>query len=60
MTFLTATSLPAGAVLIWAVYSGFGVMAWLLVYYSLPETKGRSLETILQLFQSVQLPETEQ
>lgn len=50
MTFLSVMSTNVGMVLTWVVLSLFGVCFVMLVYYLVPETKGRRLEEILHLF----------
>jgi membrane associated rhomboid family serine protease len=50
MTFLTMTSSTLGQVITWAMYCCFGVVSWFWVYALLPETKGKSLGSILKQF----------
>ena len=50
MSFLSLTSSNLGQVLAWATYCFFGVVTWVFVYALLPETKGRSLDSILKQF----------
>ncbi|CAG9317949.1 unnamed protein product [Blepharisma stoltei] len=52
MTFASAISFDAGRVGIWIILAGFGVISWFWVYKLLPETKGKSLEEILTIFQT--------
>mmetsp|Transcript_6261 Transcript_6261/g.6151 ORF Transcript_6261/g.6151 Transcript_6261/m.6151 type:complete len:300 (+) Transcript_6261:522-1421(+) len=52
MTFASAISFAAGRVGVWVVLAGFGVLSWFWVYRLLPETKGKSLEEILIMFQT--------
>lgn len=50
MTFLTLMSFDAGKVIAWAVPAVCTAICWLFVLIYLPETKGRSLGEILELF----------
>lgn len=50
MSFLSLTSSSLGQVLAWATYCFFGVVTWVFVYTLLPETKGRTLDSILKQF----------
>ena len=48
--FLTTTSSPLGRVLTYLVIAGFCMAAFAFIYMLLPETRGRSVEEIVQLF----------
>lgn len=50
MTFLSLTTTNIGLVLAWDILAGFSVVTWLWVYFLLPETKGLSLEELLDIF----------
>lgn len=52
MSFLTFTDSKVGQVAAWGTYCGFGVLAWVFTYAWVPETKGKSLESILKHFKS--------
>lgn len=50
MSFLSFTASNLGQVLAWVTYCVFGVITWVFVYTLVPETKGRSLDSILKQF----------
>lgn len=50
LTFATVISFRVGNILVWIFLAGFGVLSWFWVYILLPETKGKSLEEILCMF----------
>lgn len=50
MSFLSLMDTNEGAVLCWLMFAVLAALAWLFIYFYLPETKGKSLEDVLQLF----------
>jgi SP family myo-inositol transporter-like MFS transporter 13 len=50
MTFLSIMSTNPGMVLAWIVLAMFGVATMFWVWHLIPETKGKKLEDILELF----------
>lgn len=51
MTFLTLTQRITATGTFW-LYAGILVIAWLFVYYLVPETAGLNLEAIQELFRT--------
>jgi hypothetical protein len=51
MSFLTITSSDIGKILAWVVLAGFGITTFVFVYLFIPETKDKSLEAIIALFE---------
>jgi len=45
VTFLSYINLVGSAGAFWT-YAGFGVVAWILFFFVLPETRGKSIEEI--------------
>jgi hypothetical protein len=52
MIFLAIIETSLGEVIIWAVLALFACITFIFVYFLLPETKGRSLEDVLELFEN--------
>jgi SP family myo-inositol transporter-like MFS transporter 13 len=50
MAFLSLTTSNVGLILAWDILAGFAVGTWFWVYYLLPETKGLTLEEVMELF----------
>mmetsp|Transcript_22643 Transcript_22643/g.40747 ORF Transcript_22643/g.40747 Transcript_22643/m.40747 type:complete len:462 (-) Transcript_22643:865-2250(-) len=50
MSFLSLIDTDAGAVVCWLVFALVCGVAWVFVYWLLPETKGKTLEDVLTLF----------
>jgi hypothetical protein len=49
VTFLSYINLVGSPFAFWT-YGGFGIIAWIIFFFALPETKGKSIEEIQHMF----------